>query len=187
MRLFVALEISPEVRETLSALIGELRALGPGARWVRPENLHVTLKFIGEAPSEKLPAIRVGLAQARPTGSISMEFTGLGFFPHERSPRVFWVGIRPGEALARLAGEIDGCLASLGIPRERRAFSPHLTLARFPEPRRQEKLQAATRDRASQSFGTVLAREFFLFQSELRPEGARHTKVGSFPLQIAES
>jgi 2'-5' RNA ligase len=187
VRLFVALEISPAVRENLSALMRELRALAPAARWVRTENLHVTLKFIGETPQEKLDAIQEALSAVRRGGPIAMDFRGLGFFPDERRPRVFWVGLAANGQLERLAGAIETQTEPLGFPRERRAFSPHLTLARLEASGAMHGLRAVTRERGAQSFGELTATEFCLFQSKLKPSGAQHTRLASFPLAEAGS
>ena len=182
MRLFVALEIPAAVRDNLSALIRELRPLAPQARWVRVENLHVTLKFIGEAPPEKSDAIQKTLSAIPAEGPIVLDFRGMGFFPDERSPRVFWVGITAGPELVGLSAEIESRLEPLGIPRERRAFSPHLTLARFQEPGNTDGIRAVARERNAQSFGVHTAREFCIFQSQLKPAGAQHTRLAAFPL-----
>ncbi len=182
MRLFVALEIPQAVRENLSALIHDLRPMAPQARWVRAENLHVTLKFLGEAAPAKLDAIRKTLSGVPGEGPISLNYRGLGFFPDERRPRVFWAGIAAGPELVRLAGEIESRLEAAAFPRERRTFSAHLTLARFSEPGSTEKLRSAVRECGTLGFGEHLAREFCLFQSELRPAGAQYSKLASFPI-----
>jgi len=182
LRLFVALEISPVVRENLSALIRELRLLAPQARWLRAENLHVTLKFIGDSPPEKLPAIRKSLAAVQTDGPIAVDFCGLGFFPDDRRPRVLWAGITANGQLERLALRIDSALEPLGFPREQRPFSPHLTLARLRSPGGVEALRAAARQRDAQSFGRFAANEFILFSSELKPAAAEHTPLAAFPL-----
>src|SRR5258708_37751125 len=93
MRLFVALEIPSTVRENLAALLKSLRAISPQTRWLRPENLHVTLKFIGEVPDTKLAAIRSALAGARSDQPVTLDFRGLGFFPNEQPPRAVWAGM----------------------------------------------------------------------------------------------
>jgi 2'-5' RNA ligase len=187
VRLFVALEISPPVRENLSALMRELRPLAPAARWVRTENLHVTLKFIGETPQEKLGAIRAALSAVRADGPIAVDFRGLGFFPDAHRPRVFWVGLAASGQLERLAGAIETQTEPLRFPRERRAFSPHLTLARLESGGATQGLLAAARDRSAQSLGELTTAEFCLFQSELKPSGAQHTRLASFPLARAAS
>src|SRR5437667_7250043 len=134
MRLFVALEIPSAVRENLANLLQSLRAVSPQSKWVRPENLHVTLKFIGEAPEAKLAGIRVALAGVRSEQPVTLEFRGLGFFPNEKHPRVFWAGIEASANLKTLAADIESALEKLR-PRENREFSPHLTLARFERPK----------------------------------------------------
>src|SRR5260370_7934573 len=96
MRLFVALEIPSSVRENLADLLTSLRAVSPQTRWVRPENLHVTLKFIGEVPQENLAGIQSALAGVRsdqPVTLVTLDFRGGGFFPDEKHPRVFWPSI----------------------------------------------------------------------------------------------
>src|SRR5262249_55291580 len=135
MRLFVALEIPSGLRETLAALIEELRAASSGEcksrpRWVPPENLHVSLKFIGHA-DEQTAGIRAELNQVHSDASVDLRFHGLGFFPNNKRPRVLWAGMDAPSNLASLAGEIDTRLQRFGIAGETRAFSPHLTLARF--------------------------------------------------------
>lgn len=182
MRLFVALEIPVPVREALAALLRELRPLAPQVKWVRAENLHVTLKFIGEVPSQKAEGIRAALAQFRTEGAFDLRFRGLGFFPNEKRPRVFWAGIECDSRLARLAAEIEAKLEPLGIARESRAFSPHLTLARFPAPGMPEKLRAAVDGSRGRDFGELRANEFVLIESKLKSSGAEYTPLQSFPL-----
>src|SRR5712692_9740696 len=142
MRLFVALEIPSTVRKNLAELLQSLRVVSPQTRWVRPENLHVTLKFIGEVPEARLGAIRSALAGVGSDQPVTLDFRGLGFFPNEKHPRVFWAGIEASPNLKILAAEIDKGTEKLGIPREQRPFSPHLTLARF-EPLRRRRPEGA--------------------------------------------
>src|SRR5262249_17399400 len=153
VRLFVALEIPPDVRERLSSLVQDLRALAPKLKWVRVENLHLTLKFIGEADAAKLAGIRSVLAQVHSAAAIEVQFRGLGFFPNEKRPRVFWVGVEAPPELIRLAFDTDTALATLSYPREDRAFAPHLTLARLEGARLAETLREAIVKHATQEFG----------------------------------
>ena len=187
MRLFVALEIPSTVRENLADLLKSLRTVSPQTRWVRPENLHVTLKFIGEVPETKLAAIRSALAGARSDQIVTLDFRGLGFFPNEKHPHVFWAGITASPNLKTLAADIDGATEKLGIPREQRPFSPHLTLARFEPPRLPEKLRAAILENAAREFGTLRTSQFHLIESKLKPSGAEYTTVESFPFAAAEA
>ncbi len=194
MRLFLALDIDDPIRERITRFIEGVRNFAPDARWARPESLHVTLKFIGEQPDAAVDKIRKALADVSiPTTEV--QFRGYGFFPTPKSARVFWIGMESGPQLAQLAAAIDDKMASLGIPKEDRAFSPHLTLARGAggsgsprwrkgdSPNRsfsylQEKLSALP----SPEFGTMTPREFFLYQSQLSPKGSKYTRLAKFGL-----
>jgi len=192
VRLFVALEISAAVRDNLAALINDLRAADASssqskARWVRPENLHVTLKFIGNVDAGKLGPIRDALAEVCSGSAVELHFRRLGFFPNEKRPRVLWAGIEASPNLAPLAAAIDARLEKLGIPRETREFSPHLTLARFDPPGISETLRAAAQENRAREFGAVRAGEFHLFESKTRPTGAEYTRLSSFSFAKAEA
>jgi RNA 2',3'-cyclic 3'-phosphodiesterase len=180
MRLFVAMEIPEEVRSAIGALASKLRPTCRNARWVRIEGLHVTLKFIGETSPEKAAEIRAALAPIPSRTSIPMNFRGLGFFPNERRPRVLWAGIEAGPDLAALAAAVETALGALGIPREERAFSPHLTLARFDTPRGLDALHGAIEKAGLLEFGVATAKEFHLYQSVLKPGGAEYTRLATF-------
>jgi RNA 2',3'-cyclic 3'-phosphodiesterase len=187
MRLFVALEIPSKVRENLADLLKNLRAVSPQTRWIRPENLHVTLKFIGEVPETKFTAIRSALTIVRSDQPVTLQFRGLGFFPNEKHPRVFWAGIEASPNLKILAAEIEQATEKLGIQREKRPFSPHLTLARFEPPRLPEQLRAAIQQHAARNFGSLRTSQFHLIESKLKPSGAEYTTVESFSFAAAEA
>jgi RNA 2',3'-cyclic 3'-phosphodiesterase len=181
MRLFVALEIPAEVRENLAALIRELRAIDAKPKWVRPQNLHVTLKFIGEVDAAKSEAIRAALAGVPPAERVELSFRGVGFFPSEKRARVFWAGVDAPPHLASLAGAIDAQLEKLGISPEKRPFTPHLTLARLEPPGMPDKLRAAVAKNVAREFGVLRTCEFHLIESKLKPTGAEYTTLQSFP------
>ena len=189
MRLFVALEIPAAVRDNLAAQTKELRDLpAPLAdkwlRWVRPENLHVTLKFIGEVAATKLDGIRSALTPIGLDAPVDLHFRGLGFFPDEKYPRVLWVGLNASGNLTALARDIDRALEGQGIARDERAFTPHLTLARFESRGLHEKLRTAIQKNREREFGAFQAPEFHLIQSKLKPSGAEYTSLGAFPLTL---
>jgi 2'-5' RNA ligase len=189
VRLFVALEIPAAVRDNLAAQIKELRDLpAPWAdqrlRWVRPENLHVTLKFIGEVEAAKLDGIRSALTAIGLDAPVDVHFRGLGFFPDEKYPRVLWVGLQASRNLPVLARDIDRALEGQGIARAERAFTPHLTLARFASRGFEEKPRAAIQKNSEREFGAFQAREFHLIQSKLKPSGAEYTTLASFPIAL---
>jgi len=192
MRLFVALDIEPAIRERIARFLQGVREFAPDVRWVQAESLHLTLKFIGEQPDRKLDSIRKALAEVA-SPATNLAFRGYGFFPTARSARVFWIGVEADERLAQLAALVERALEPLGIEREGRAFSPHLTLARGrsaapqrrPEDRGNrnfQRLQEKLGAMPSPEFGTMTAREFFLYQSKLSPAGSQYTQLQRFPL-----
>lgn len=185
MRLFVALEIPSDVRSHLADLIQELSALQPSSarkkvRWVQPHNLHVTLKFIGETPPANLEAIQGALAAVRSDRLVGLRFRGLGFFPNDKRPRVLWVGMEAPPNLVSLASDVEERLEKLGIEREGRPYTPHLTLARFEPPGISEKLRAEAHKNSTLDLGSLRTSEFHLIQSKLKPTGAEYTTLQSF-------
>ncbi len=180
MRLFVALEIPTTTRENLATLIASLRAITREPRWVRSDNLHVTLKFLGEVAEDELAAVETALGRIRSDQAVTLEFRGLGFFPNEKKPRVFWAGIAASSNLKTLAADIEGAMEKCGIAREKREFSPHLTLARL-ERALPEALRKAIAENAQREFGSLRAGEFHLIQSKLKPTGAEYTTLKTFP------
>jgi len=195
MRIFTALDIDDNIRGRIARFLDGVHEFAPDARWVRPESVHVTLKFIGEKAEDEVEKIKRALDTiAAPT--FEMSFRGYGFFPGARAPRVFWVGIEAGSNMTSLAATVDATLAQLGIQKEEHAFNAHLTLARgaggsgSPRWRKgdgpnrsfqrlQEKLAAFP----APEFGTMTAREFFLYQSQLSPRGSKYTKLAGFSLR----
>jgi len=161
---------------------------------MRPESLHVTLKFIGERPSDDVENIRLELGTIT-ADAVEMNIRGYGFFPVARAARIFWVGIEAGPKLTSLAATVGEKLAALNIPIEEHRYNPHLTLARGGKgsgsprwrsgdgpnrsfQRLQEKLAALP----APDFGTMTAREFFLYQSQLSPSGSKYAKLAEFQL-----
>jgi 2'-5' RNA ligase len=192
MRLFIALDIDDAIRERIARFMEGVRGFAPNARWVNPESLHVTLKFIGEQPESAVEPIKQALESVR-AATMEIQFRSYGFFPTAKSARVFWIGIDAAPQLAALAAAIDENTAELGMLREERAFSPHLTLARGGggpgSPRWQkgdapndnfQHLQAKLAALSMPEFGTMTAREFFLYQSQLSPKGSKYTKLAGF-------
>lgn len=194
MRVFVGIAIDDAIREHIARFLDGVREFAPDVRWVRPESLHLTLKFIGEKPPAAVEEIQRVLASVQGV-AVELNFRGYGFFPTVRAARVFWLGIDSGPELAKLAESVDNALAELRIPKEERAFSPHLTLARggagsgAPSWRKGDKpsshfqhLQEKLGALPAPEFGRMTAREFFLYQSELMRGGSRYTKIANFPL-----
>ena len=192
MRIFIALDIDDAIRGRIARFVEGIREFAPDLRWVRPESLHVTLKFIGEKPAEMVEQVKTALSPIM-ANAFPLSFRDYGFFPKSKSPRVLWVGIEAAADLGRLAAIIDDATAALGIAKDDRSFSPHLTLARAGSaaPGRQQgdrvnrrfaKLQERLTALSSPDFGTMTAREFFLYQSQTLREGPRYSKIARYTL-----
>jgi RNA 2',3'-cyclic 3'-phosphodiesterase len=195
MRLFVALDIDDSIRAGIARFLDGVRGFAPDARWVQPESLHVTLKFIGEKTEDDVEKIKSALETIE-AGAVEMNIRGYGFFPGARAARVFWVGVDRGAKLTSLARTVDETLALLDIPKEEHAFNAHLTLARSAgrsgSPRREkgdnpnrgfQRLQEKLAALPAPEFGTITAREFFLYRSQLSPSGSKYAKLAQFALR----
>jgi 2'-5' RNA ligase len=182
LRLFIALDLPETVREKIAGLARMLRETCTGTRWVRIEGAHLTLKFIGETPPDRAEKIRSALNEVRAASPIELRFAGLGFFPNARRPRVLWAGVAAGPTLSALAASIETRLAPLGISRESRDFSPHITLARFDSPRGLDALRAAVEKLGAPEFGFALAAQFHLYHSVLKQGGAEYTQLASYQI-----
>jgi 2'-5' RNA ligase len=182
MRLFVALAIPDEVRIRIAKLIGELRKADSSPRWVAAKNLHITLKFIGEASEAILPQINEALEALPAAPHFDFELRSLGYFPNARWPDVLWAGMNAPPALNRLALNIESALERERVARSAKPFAPHLTLARFRNGQCAVSLKNAIERANSDSFGVVRAAEFHLINSTLKPAGAEYTTVRSFAL-----
>lgn len=196
IRTFVAIELDPTLRSALGQLQSRLKQVIPnrlpsGARiqWVRPDSIHLTLKFLGDTDETRLGDIERALAHAAASRArFSLEVSVLGVFPDLRAPRVLWVGLsgrqdqgqtHAPDPLARLAGDIDQAMATLGFPLEKRPFSPHLTLARIKEHAREvgRALAGSGVMEHPQSLGTLSVQAIALIKSELKPSGAVYTRL----------
>lgn len=197
MRIFVGIDLSPEVRTRIERFLEGVEGFAPEARWARPESLHVTLKFIGEQTPQQVEAIAERLRQVE-SHAFEIRCAGYGFFPTAKAARVFWIGIRAREQLSALAESIDAAVAELGIPREDRPYSPHLTLARggagrrsgTPKPQKGDGpntafaiLETRLVAMSELDFGTMTAHEFILYQSQLSLGGSKYTKLQQFPMR----
>jgi len=183
MRLFTGLDLPPDLVATLERLVKRLKPTAHIA-WSPPANLHVTTKFIGEWPETRLPELKAALAGLPSRPALRVDVRRVGFYPNPHSPRIFWCGIEAPD-LDRLAAETDNATASLGIAREKREYSPHLTLARIKERIDFQPLREAIAAMDSLEFGSFIAKSWFLYQSTLKPTGSVYTKLAEFPLTKA--
>lgn len=174
MRLFIAINLPEEWKNALAELQSSIEWLGRGVRWVQPRGMHLTLKFLGEVPEERLAEITAGLQRAcEGIASFEMRMKGTGCFPTSRRPRVYWAGLNGGKPLLELQARVENEIEPLGFPREKRDFTPHLTIARIKEPAGKERLTHALLDYQLES-DVVQVREVLLMQSILKPTGAEY-------------
>jgi 2'-5' RNA ligase len=186
-RSFFAIELSAEIATGVRRIQGALKEREGGVRWVRPEGIHLTLKFLGEVEPDRIEAIvkKAGevVQGVRP---FTVEIRGGGGFPSAKNPRVIWIGVEePSGRLTQLQSRVEAGMAELGFTQEKRRYTPHLTVGRVRSGKgRKTVVQALDAIRAS-DLGKMEVREVILFRSHLKPTGAEYTKLGSFPLEAA--
>lgn len=182
LRLFIALELPHTVKNALADYVAPLQQLSRGVRWVKPENVHLTLKFLGDTPNTKLTAIQETLATVcSDFPQLAIEIAGAGVFPNARRPQVLWVGLNDASGqLRKLAQEIDARLHQLGFPRETRPFSPHVTVGRV----RDAHIDAVVKEMLEHPFPPheMICSQCTLMQSELHRAGSIYTPVQKFVL-----
>ena len=189
MRLFVALEVPEPPRRDVRRRMDGVRDRLPRARWVDPDNLHLTLLFLGETAEDKVQALAAGLREAfARCPALDLRLAGGGTFPPGRPARVAWVGVEAPPELETLQEDITrAAVESLGFEPEERAYHPHVTLARCPDPWRRDAI-----DKFKTAFtGTIgppwVTEHGVLFESKLSPKGARYREVEVFPLDGGEA
>ena len=187
MRCFVAVDIPTGVRDALlaaqAALRGRLRHAD--VRWVGSDQLHLTLKFLGTVPAERVAAISAALERVAASAALlSLTAAGLGAFPSTASARVLWAGITAGTGdSAELAAAIDAATAALGFAPETRPFRCHLTLGRVRSRRGVPGLAAAIQQIRDVAFGRWVAADIVLYESRLRPTGALYVPISRHALR----
>jgi 2'-5' RNA ligase len=181
VRAFLAVPLPAPLRRKIAAVQAELSAPLRAIRWTAPETIHLTLRFFGDTGSDDLEKIRTSMLSVtlreRPC---QVALQGLGAFPGRHRPRVVWIGLAPTEPLLALHQDCEAALARNGFPRESRPFVPHLTIGRFRE--RGPDLGDLLAARENLIFGRLPVETLVLYESRLRPEGARHTPLFTVPL-----
>lgn len=177
-RLFAAVDLPPEIAEQLQGLCCGV----PGARWVQAEQMHLTLRFIGEVDGGIFQEIKDALAGVK-APRFSLQVKGLGVFPPRKTPRVLWAGVAPEEEISALRNRIENLLVGMGLAPEGRKYSPHITLARLHGTpiHKLGRFLAGNNLFATEPFPVS---EFHLYSSELSSKGAFHTIEASYPLSL---
>ena len=192
IRAFIAVELPPAVREAVESVVRELRSgIGDGVRWVRPEGVHLTLKFLGDIDAGSVPAVSRAMAQcAASAAPFDLFLEGVGVFPNARRPRVIWIGLGGAlEPLLALQHSIDRELEGLGFARERRPFTPHLTLGRVRDGVLASQVRGVSEAVAATTVerrAELSVREVSLMQSDLRPSGAVYTRLYAAELGVGK-
>jgi 2'-5' RNA ligase len=185
MRLFVALEVPEAVRKNLAAIRKNFSSVGPKLRWVPSQNFHVTLKFIGSVPGEKLQGITEALRSVSIVDRVQVCIRGLAWYFNPKTSVMLWATVEDSKPLTALATAVDQRLASLGIASENRSFAPHFTLARGNSRNLTAGISIALSELAEKykkhDFGSVTLQEFHLMESKTLPTGSVYSKVQSFP------
>jgi RNA 2',3'-cyclic 3'-phosphodiesterase len=189
IRAFIALNLPQSIQDAIDKQTARLRqALGDNiVRWVAPENMHLTLKFLGNVPVSHMDFLKQMLAQtADSTSHFDLQLSGLGSFPNPKRPRVLWVGIYAPTGLAPLQQSIETGAARLGYEKEERPFSPHLTIGRVRQgssPKDLQKISNAITTIQLGKIGNARVDSVHLYQSDLNSEGSVYTKLFSTPLR----
>jgi 2'-5' RNA ligase len=184
MRLFIAIELPPEIKQGIAKVQEQLRTAGANAGWTRPEGIHLTLKFLGEVEESRTDDIKKALAAAVGSNDkLNLSIAGAGAFPNGKNPRVLWLGVTGDvEKLGSLQAAVENAMTGLGFEREERKFSPHLTLARIKFPKPRDNWQQKIESIRDVKLGEFEADRVSLMKSELKREGAVYTEVGRIEL-----
>jgi len=183
MRVFIAIELPESLRGRIAAFSKDLRAKTPDPkgtlRWVKLEQFHLTLKFLGDCAAPRLPGLRRALEEtARGHSSFGLSFDGAGFFKSGATLKVLWLGVSEGkERVIRLAKDLNEACAGMGFPIENKPFHPHLTLARSKESFSARTLESITRQIPAPEPSPILIEKVSLIQSVLSPQGPHYTTL----------
>ena len=180
MRLFIAIDLPNEVRKQLAEVQRALRPLADSAKWVDAESIHITLKFLGEAPEKQLDDINAAM-NGLSWKPFTISVRGVGFFPGNRSPRVFWAGMEA-PTMQGLVEQLDSRMERLGFEKEKRAFRPHITLARARDTRLDSSLVTGAASYEEHDFGSFTADRVYIIKSTLKPAGSVYEKLKEYLL-----
>jgi 2'-5' RNA ligase len=177
LRLFVGLALPEDVRQRLALLCSGV----PKARWVAPENLHLSLRFVGEVDEILAESIDANLLAVR-APAFDLIVAGVGTFGQGRQTRVLWAGVERQPALDHLAAKVESAVVRAGMGPDTRRFSPHVTLARFRETPPRDRLGAFIQHNEMFRAGPFRVRDFILYRSHLGSEGAHYEPLADYPL-----
>jgi 2'-5' RNA ligase len=176
IRCFIAIDLSVQIKKELGELIGDLKSNDSDIKWVMSENLHLTLKFLGNTPEEQLADIAGALtpivSSCKP---FYIKIVGTGIFPNRKNPRVVWAGVQDSEILRNLKRDIEKSMSTFGYEEEKKEFTPHLTLGRVHSHKGMISIMNELSKFEGKDFGTMHVNGILLMKSELRPKGPEYT------------
>jgi RNA 2',3'-cyclic 3'-phosphodiesterase len=185
VRAFLAVAIHQGLRDTLAALSGRLRQSTANVSWVKPENVHITLRFLGDVDESRVDRLSELLAVAyRTIPAFPLTVAGVGGFPSARQPRVVWTGVSPRDgAIQQLYRHAEDAARGIGLEAEKRRYTPHITLGRLRDPKEAGDLPVLIAREMEFAAGDIHVSRVALFRSKLSPKGATYTVIREFPLQ----
>lgn len=186
LRTFIAINVPPAVLDTIARIQNRFKSLGLHASWVKPGNIHLTLKFLGDTDPDRIPGIQITLTETLASlARFQLSLDSAGVYPDTNNPRVLWLGLKDREGtLETLQTGIEKALEQIGFPREQRPFSPHVTLARIKSPRGKKELKSEldALNRQGITPHPFDVGEIQLYESQLTPKGSIYTVLANFKL-----
>jgi RNA 2',3'-cyclic 3'-phosphodiesterase len=188
LRLFIAIDIPEQIRKAIGELLDILKKYDADVKWIPPENIHLTLKFLGSTPDSIVTRIQealLPLVSSYEPFYITIRSTGV--FPNKKYPRVIWIGIVDSDILKELRDRIENAMSLLGFQREDKAFHPHLTLGRVQAQRGMISLMGELELFHDRQFGTFRVDQVKLMKSELKPKGAEYRCLHTIPFGVQDA
>jgi 2'-5' RNA ligase len=185
MRTFIAIDLDKEIKNSISEFIRELDKGDRHIKWIKPQGMHLTLKFLGDITKEQTAGVESVLQMtAKGRNPFGLGFKGTGTFPPgKKFPRVLWIGVKENESLMDVQSRLENDLERLHYPKERREYHPHLTLGRVRVPYHLESILSILDKNREREFGDMIVARITLFLSTLKPTGAEYTKLAEFILE----
>lgn len=185
MRCFIAIDLPKEVIKQIAFVIDIVKPLSREVRWIPYENIHLTLKFLGDVKELLVTEIEKRISNiCRLHKSFSITVKGAGAFPNEKKPYVLWIGVDKSDGLLSLYLDIDSAMSEIGFEKEVRKFSPHLTIGRVKDNKNIPEVIKGLNAFKDKLFGVADVTEVHLMKSVLHPSGAQYSKISSFKLNI---
>ena len=188
LRTFIAIDLPSQLKFRLAEVLGKLQSVGGKIRWTAIENIHITLKFLGDLTPEAIESLKSGLRrEVAPFEPFHVRLVGTGQFPPKGSPRVLWVGCQsPAQELEKLHAAVEKAAFDVGVPREKRAFTGHITLGRVKSGKNLNKVVEVLNSMREEEFGSFEVRGITLYKSTLTPTGPIYEALETFSFGIPD-